>query len=445
MKALPIDVREKFEALKKEYTFPIQMHVINGHFYIYKQISKAEYIGRIDENGLFFKKEKTKAEPSQSPPNEDVISILDDKDLSILKVLSMNAIMPLKYMGKLLNIPPTTLESRIKNLENSLCIKYITEIDLDKLGYTKYLISVKFKDHIPALETIKRVMDREPRVQLAVLMKGSCDLLIYALGRNNDSTEAIDIITSLRHAEGLSGLKAEWNSQPFYEHFGMVPLRAEFFDLLEKRVFRRVRDKDTHKWLKKTQEQLSYREFILLKEFGLNGAVSFSDIERKHDMPKGSVGYIFDRLRTIGLIKRITINLTGLPVKYIGVLYKSVVEDNRFVMNRKKFLQWMIEYTRYPINKFTLAGDTIAPDGSILFMPVFDDFSMDKETGKIADRTFGMQTKVDVGTAVITGTFCYRLFDVIHSKQQEKLQEKFGISQPQTLDYEILKKGIVEL
>lgn len=432
----PQGVGKTFERIKSEYPFIIHLRKVNGHYYVYRQISKAEYIGRIDNNGKFIKKmnsSSNESKPTTAQPN--LLELIDRKDILILKSLSMNPLMPLNHMSKIAGIPTSTLETRIKNLEERLGIKYFADIDVEKLGYLKYLITVKFRKESPTVEELKAAMDREPRVQLAMLIKGSNDVLIYALGRNIEGVEPIDIVTSLRRTNELIKYDAEWNSQPFYEHFGAVPLREIFFDkILETRVFKRTKDKP-----RPNPTDISRRQFIVLKELATKNTLNFSEIERRYNLPRGSAKHVFTRLKESGYIRRMSITMTKLPVKYTTVIFRNVVDEKSFVARRKDFLSWIIEYTQYPTNKFSLAGDTTTPDGSILFMPVFNEIEANKELNSINDKSLGMQSKIDIVLAMVIGEFCYRYFDITQSTQHRKLKEKYQIQETENINYETTK------
>lgn len=64
---------------------------------------------------------------------------LDEKDIEILKLLAVNARMPIVEISSKLKISPKTVISRIKSLEaKKVIVGYKIEIDHEKLGYQYY-------------------------------------------------------------------------------------------------------------------------------------------------------------------------------------------------------------------------------------------------------------------------------------------------------------------
>lgn len=68
---------------------------------------------------------------------------------------------------------------RVKKLEERLGIRHITEINVEKLGYLKFIGFVKFLGAIPSVEEIRSAFEYEGRVQLALLTSGKYDLILF--------------------------------------------------------------------------------------------------------------------------------------------------------------------------------------------------------------------------------------------------------------------------
>src|SRR5208282_1722902 len=111
-------------------------------------------------------------------------------------------------------------------------IRYLAEIDTEKLGYLKFLIFVKFLDKLPSNDEISAAIKNEPRIQFAAtLTGGEYNLLLYILVENNSE---INIIRkTLVVNSPLINYRSEFYITPFYETYNFIPIKEEFVDLLK--------------------------------------------------------------------------------------------------------------------------------------------------------------------------------------------------------------------
>jgi DNA-binding Lrp family transcriptional regulator len=444
--SLPLKVTEAYDKLKREYPFYVALKKINGKYYLYKQTSHAdenkkvkvitEYLGRVKDDGVFIKKvisKDTELENAKTlilarggkvilpERNEEGVyiptkkTLLDEIEGRLLTVLSTNARASLSFLGKQIGLTPSTTYSKISNLENKYGIKYIAEIDIEKFGYLRFFIMVKFLDDIPNIPDLKETLSKDPRVQLAFLIKGDYDLVIYALAKNINTEETLDIMVSLKSGI-LSKYRSKWYTVPFYEHFSFVPLRTEFIDSIGKSLLK--------------------REYAVLKELNIDGSADFSKIDKKYGFDNGRARYTYYKLKEAGKIKRITISLHKLPIKYIGMIFKEFIDQNQFMKNRSLSLLDIIKETGLPINRYVLTGDIGNPGASLIFMPVFKDDDLINAVEDLKKLDLGVELKTAIITTQLVGSFCYRRIDYAYSKQYDILVEKYHYNLPDKINYE---------
>ncbi|MCW6160553.1 MAG: AsnC family transcriptional regulator [Candidatus Micrarchaeales archaeon] len=446
-KEIPRIVRAAFNELKREYKFFTVLRQANGHYYVYRQTarwdkdakkvkSKQEYIGKIEADGTFVKK-STSAEidfemakkiveehggeisfsgkPGQKPsaPNELQPDLVDTK---ILTTLSMNARASMSFMGRRIGLSQNAIYNRIGQLEKRYGIRYMAEIDVERLGYLPFLITVKFLGPIPSREEIIKALKKDPRVQLAFTTKGDYDLVIYALSKSINSEETIDIVVSLRTG-ALIKYPAKWYTSTFWKHAsGYIPLRDEFVDSLKGNLLK--------------------REYAVLKELNSNGKSDFTEIDKKYGFDKGRSQYTYYKLKESGVIKRITLSMQRVPIKYIGIILKEIIDEDKFRKNRVKSLLDIVQDSPLPVNKYILTGDYGNPDGSVLFMPVQNDGDLEANIENLAGLDLGLNFRTLIVTGILLGSFCLRKFDQAYATQYKPLEEQYHITRPEVIDYE---------
>ncbi len=433
MKAIPQIIKSAFEKLRKQYSFYVALAKINGKYYVYRRSSRwdkpakkrrsiSEYLGRIEDDGSFIKKQKREeAVISNQKSNESDFAIvpieIGSKDLELLQILSMNARADISHLGKkILGYEKSETYYRIKQLEKKLDLKYFAEVDVEKLGYLRFLIMVKFTESFPKLEELKETLEREPLVQLAVITKGDYDLIIYALAKNTGVAQLLDIVISLRKGK-LAKYKSVWKTTLFEEHFGYIPIRQEFIDSIKKELLK--------------------RDYAVITELISNGVKGFTEIDKKYKFDEGRAAYTYHKLKEQGIIKRITASMQNTPVKYTGIIIKEITDEGVFRAKREKSLLDIVEKTNSVLgSKYLLTGNIGNPDGSMLFMPVFNENEFDKEIEKLVNLDLGINLKSLLITGLVLGSFCYRRFDLVYADQYKPLVEQFGVEKPLLIDYE---------
>ena len=218
MQELPELVSNKLNELRLKYPYKIQLRVIKGKFCIYKdryeyiketKKSKviSEYLGRIDNSGIFIEKKKKRKSALDKAidlikehggtvalpeSNNNILEakkpILDEADKKILMALSMNSRIQRKYISQMCGLSQTAVTHRIKKFEETDFIKYELELfNLSKIGFNTYMFFIKFLDKKPTSDIIRDTFKDDPKVQLVIITKGEYDVIIYYIDESNNA------------------------------------------------------------------------------------------------------------------------------------------------------------------------------------------------------------------------------------------------------------------
>jgi len=116
-----------------------------------------------------------------------MVSELDLKDKKILFELEQNSRQSLTQLAKKVKIKKETIFYRIKNLEKKGIIqKYLTEINIYKLGYQFYPILIKYQNTTPSIEEkIYSYLKKSKYVAWLTKCEGAWDLNLTIISKNN--------------------------------------------------------------------------------------------------------------------------------------------------------------------------------------------------------------------------------------------------------------------
>ena len=393
-----------------------------------KPIKVPLYLGRITNAGQFIPAKKRKprdliqqqtAETVQNPLEEGQTQLTEivkeekkyRNEPAILRALSMNGRISMSVLGHITSLKETTVSSQVKKIEKKYNIKYLAEIDATKLGYIRFLITVKFLDNLPSADELKGILAKEPRVQLAFMTKGEVDLMLYALAK--DSEEITFLVLGLRTKVDYN---AVWNAAPVFEDYGCIPIREEFIDLLK--------------------GELLNREYAVLKELSKDGKIDFTEIDKRHRFDRGRSQYSYYKMKEREIIKRITISMPNLAYKYIAVIFEDIVNWNHYRTKRAKSLKNIISENRTQVNRYLLVEDTVSPNGIVLYLPVFNNGDLESTISERAELDLGITSRSLIITSILLGSFCFRNFDNSYSVQQEVLISQYKENVVPQIDYE---------
>ncbi len=449
MVGTPEKVGEAFRRLTKQQKH-LYLKKIRESYYVYKQTyewqpdtkkSKTlyEYMGRVLADGTFVRRISSykdqlakaealivsrggeitwheKAEPEEAVPTKKELA-LKEPDLNILMALSMNSRIPVPRLAELAGLNEQTAYSRLKSLETMLRMEYLLEIDVEKLGYLRYLILIKFEDKKPTREEIEEAIKDEYNIQFAAMTKGDYDVAMLVVDQS--PLKAYDNLLKLRQREPLKKYRASWVFTNFAQNYSFIPLRDQFIEkIVKEKVWQRTKETP-----RPERHQLKQREFLVLRELNNNANGNFASIDQKHDLSRGTSRYAYQSLKERGIITRPTVSLTNLPIKYVGIILFSIIDYSIFDEKRYKYVMDRIEYDKIS-NKYCLSGNIGAPvQGTISFLPVFEEGYLDRLTANMEKEFQGSIARSLVITDLIVGKLCYRRFDNVYSRQYRLLVE----------------------
>ncbi len=449
MKAsIPKLVAEKYTELKAEYG-NIYLSKIGGRFYLYKvsyadqgkagnKSRTSEYFGRITEQGAFIKKSATKEEkelekamaivkshgmllepqkqnerPIKSG-SETVAPTVTEEEAKILTILSMNGRARMKSIGKLLGISAQAATRKVKALEIKYGLKYTAEFDPYKIGFQEYVVLIKFLDKVPTTEELRAAFEPLPMVQLCALVKGEYDVLLYVVAdmEIKAGESGLDVLRN----RALQNYQCLWYVKAVLATYGFIPTRPQFFEMLADRIWHRRPD------LKKPPlYSIFERDYKVLKDLNINGKKSYQDIDKDNGLPQGSARYSYYKMLESGLLKRVTICQTNLPVSYVGIIQFNRLYIPAFQASRDNLRFDVIADDNLVSNRYTAIFNVRDPDGVLLIMPMFRGGNLNKKTDELKSKLKGVEFSNTVITGLIVGDFCYRRFDNSYSMQYENL------------------------
>lgn len=444
MKKLPERIEKALENIRKGSKHYVDIKIINGRTYVYestsvwdkksKSIKKiTKYIGRITESGEFIasrprdpqlsaavvKESSAEIETPKKPEKaaHEVRSEMGKYDAEILTELSADGRITLPQLGKKIGLSPTGTEWQRNNVEKRYGVRYIAEINLDRLGYLTYIIFIKFSEKMPPINEIRRELEKEKSVQLALLAQGEYDIVIYmVLPQRGDTLWEFYNMRSRIFANYDMKLYVA----PFYSTYSFIPLRDSFFDMLSEKVW--VRNKNQPK---PQGEYIMRREYVVLRELNSNGAMDFTKIDSKYNLPEGSARYTYHKLIDDGIIKRITIAMENVHLKYISLIMLQKVNHAKYMKDREIVLRHIIQNDfKRIINKYAIEGDIKVPEGIFFILPVLEDADYESSSDTLG-KINGTSMVNMIATSVLVGKLCYRRLDEKLTVQHDILKNEY--------------------
>jgi DNA-binding Lrp family transcriptional regulator len=136
------------------------------------------------------------AKPLHIAPNRGMQFEIDELDLNILRKLAKNARIPTAQLANELNTTVTTVNKRIKRLEEKhLFMKFWANIDWTKIGYRQYDIEINLKDYSKKNDIINYIRKNQHILFIMHSVGRGVDLDFEFILR--DITHLQDIITDL--------------------------------------------------------------------------------------------------------------------------------------------------------------------------------------------------------------------------------------------------------
>ena len=137
------------------------------------------------------------------------MGIIDEKDRKILEILKENSNLSTHKISKNTLIPVTTVNNRIKKLQEQGIIKrYTLEVDRKKLGYSisAYIfvgVSLKeLKEHKLRINDLLNSVRKSPLVDSAENATGDIDIIVKVHARDIDEMNAY-VVNNLSELKGV--------------------------------------------------------------------------------------------------------------------------------------------------------------------------------------------------------------------------------------------------
>ncbi len=408
MKTLPDNVRNTLDEMRSRSRLYLEVKVIKGQYCLFESRGvydrerhgsrkQTHYLGRIDENGIFIEARHR----SPGIAKRRYVQATKTERL-ILEHMSSDCRAPLAEISRRAGLRRSYVYKRVRDLEARLGIRYIAELNIGRFGYSYYFAFVRAKSLMHGT-ALREALEKEPLIQLAATLNGRYNLLVCFLAKNE--LDAHDFITRLIKFSGLQRCVAEWHITYALFDYGFIPLRDEFFELLRERVWNKSRDKP-----RKGADDLLYREYVVLKELNSDGNADFAGIDRKYRLDKGASQYTYYKLKKNGTIRRMSITMSQLPFRYVGLLPLRMLHGERLALSEEKLAEEINGYAKVLSARYVFACRIGAPYGMLLALPVFGEDDLRIAEERLAARIKGAKTgrpMVVVGMPV--GSLCYRM------------------------------------
>ena len=439
---LPKEIADRLKILRSEHSHYVSVKILKGKHYAFEVTSKwnkdlqksqtiTHYLGRIMPDGTFIgaTHRNYKGTLSAEKTIQTHETTQGKYDKIIIKNLSMNGRMSIPLLSKRLDLSITNTRYWANKIENLYGIRYFAEIDTERLGYVGYFIFIKFNAEVPRYEEIKQSIESEAYIQLAAFTSGEYDLILYILTKS--PMELAYLIYNLRAKSAFNKYPSFWYTTPNYSRSHTIPLRDNFFEMLRNNIWHRTKEKP-----RPNDTDITEREYNILRELSSEGSIGFDKMDKKYRYGKGISRYAYTRLKEKGILKRVTINLERLNLKYTGVLFIDFMDMLQFKKTRSKLLLEAIKDTGV-VNKYSLANDTGIPEGFLMVMPVFNEDELITTEDKIRQQIKGIRLRKLIVTKIILGSFCFRKFDMTYTNQYRLLVEEYKlIKEDKKTDYE---------
>ncbi len=445
MQNVPDQVTKSFEELRKEYGGRIILKRIRGMFLVFEHRPKRlldegiystpySYIARITESGLVVPARHRKIGKREieailerngnreldegviPASSEETALIADGQDIKIIESLSSDGRISAKSVGEQIGTKTTAAFHRISKLERKYGIVRVVELNMERFGYSKYILLAKFLNSRPDIKTVKEVLSGISEIQFACMTIGRYDMLMFMYARDSDS--AAFILNKIAVSTEFRKYDLELNLTPFHMSFGLEPVNTDFIDSenMRKNVWARKRGIP-----KPLPNQITSREYEFLKVIVRNGGARFADIDKLTGMGAGTSRHIYERLATKGIIKRMSITLSDLDFKYNSVILTLLINGAKMSTSRKEVLEDIIEDTGEAVNKYSVVGDMTSPYGILRIMPVFHTGEVEREVDKLNELVEGTRSESMTISDVVKGRINYRRIRPELSKQYETL------------------------
>ena len=430
--------KAKLAELKRSTQYSIRVTSMRGTYYFYeytyvktdgKRKLETFYIGRMLPSGEYQaarsryrgSKAKNLGELLAEKYGSDEFRTHSYKfpngmQIAILTSLSMDSRSSLGYIAKEFGVSESSVDNMARRLESTYGIKKTIEIRPYTFGFSRYIVAVKFQSGMPPRKALQKLFDEEPRIQVALLLTGGLDIVLYVVAESTKALE--DAVYKMVSNPIFDGFPGEWNIGYLIGPAGwFIPTREKFFDMLEGKVWRRSKESP-----RRLPGQLTRSEYAVLKEMCLDARTSFASIDSKYGLSQGSARYTYQKLVENGTIERTTIIMTRPQNLYSALIYLKQTDMLKFIRHRTESLSAIVEDKGYPVNKFAYVGNTSSPYGTVLIAPIYEEGGLVALREELDARIKGAEQNVSVVAEVLLGNIGYRRADMEESEPAAELR-----------------------
>ena len=202
----------------------------------------------------------------------------------IVRLLSENARLSVAEMAKQIGVSRPTISDKLKRLENELGLRYTLELNEPAMGLNSpHIIAVKF-DKKPSYDKIRSILIKSYIPQVALSVSGDYDMVIYANAVSGGEYAKWDKAMRIL----LGDFRAVWEpSEVIHRQLCFFPLRSGAIN----------------------KTKLDQNSRLLLSSLNDNARMSFQQLSKRLNMHFNTVKYNFDKLVSMGCIKRPTITM----------------------------------------------------------------------------------------------------------------------------------------
>ena len=450
-KRLPENIERAVQTIRKGYGHYVQAKFMHGKYRLFEATSiydpekkkpkkVTRYLGWLTEEGQLIPARhndlKTKIFNKLEEDTEKKIKELEESlkeaekrsyeesirkkstekhERDILRALSMNARITVPELAKITGLGNTAVNYHLRNLERKYDINYILELDIEKFGYINYIAFVKFKDKRPTYEEMKKQLEAIPYVQVAMTTKGTCDVVLFlVVEANSDARGTLYQLTT----NAFSSYDIEWNMTPaYFGGFGFIPLRDQFFEVLKEKVWTRTKEKP-----RPAQDEITEVEYNVLKAMNNNAAADFASIDKEINTDNGRSNYAYHQLMKRGILKRATISVQDLPLRFDTIFVISNTNLSKYIHTRKDVLLEIIKENKLlPLDRYSFVCDTMSPKGFMLMVHIQKNENIEIATEQLLDKIKGVQINPLIITKIMVGLINNRLSDKTQTRQYELL------------------------
>jgi DNA-binding Lrp family transcriptional regulator len=447
-KKLPEKIESAVQTIRKEYGHYVQAKLIRGRYMLFEATSIYDpetkkprkitrYLGWLTDAGQLIPARhndmKTKLFNEVNKDNEQKIKELEESlkiaekktaeegirrketekhERDILRALSMNARITVPELSKITGLSNTAVNYHLRHLEKRYDLKYLLEIDIEKFGYINYIAFVKFKDKRPSYEEMKEQLEKIPHVQVAMTTKGTYDVVIFLVVKstNDARSDIYDVISA-----AFTSYDVEWIMSPAYQHFGFIPLRDKFFNILKEKVWTRTKEKP-----RPAHDEITEMEYKVLKAMNGNAKSDFIRVDVEIGTDKGRSNYAYHQLTKKGIIKRSTISMQDLHSELDMIILLNYTNLDKWRPTRENLLLEILKEKQMPFDAYSFTCDTMAPNGIMMIKPVASAIKgneLEKTINSLSQEIKGVDIDTLIKTSILIGSLNYRLFDKTQTSQ----------------------------